>query len=321
MVVNGQTTATVRELLASGALDLPHPGGGATASRHRALSEIARTQPIGVARLVEAHCDAVSILHEADAVPVAGSLYGVWAAAGTASFDPDESSITGTKPFCSGLGIVDRALVSVTEPAGKAVLVDVDLEPRPSLVLDTGGWSTVALSDTATGDVHLDHHPIRADRIVGGPGWYLDRVGFWHGACGPAACWAGGTLGVVDVARRLGPSDPHRRAQLGALEAAAWALRALLDAAGDEIDANPHDRVAAERRARALRQVIERMCTDALDRFSRAFGPRPFTTDPALAARFSDVHLYLRQHHGERELGAIADRVEVCDGSDVGGGE
>lgn len=318
MGVNGATADSVRELLASGRLDLPHPGGGATASRHRALSEIARTQPIGVARLVEAHCDAVSILHEAGDAPVDGSLYGVWASAGTASLDPDGSSVTGTKPFCSGLGIVDRALVTVNDPAGNAVLIDVDLEPRRSLALDTGGWSTVALSDTATGDVHLDHHPICADRIVGAPGWYLDRVGFWHGACGPAACWAGGTLGIVDAARGLGAADPHRRAQLGALEAAAWALSALLDAAGDEIDVEPHDRVAAERRARALRQVIERMCTDALDRFSRAFGPRPFTTDAALAARFSDVHLYLRQHHGERELGAIADRGKESD--DVGGG-
>jgi hypothetical protein len=38
---------------------------------------------------------------------------------------------------------------------------------------------------------------------VGEPGWYLDRVGFWHGVW-PAACWAGGAIGLADqaIARR-----------------------------------------------------------------------------------------------------------------------
>ena len=53
--------------------------------------------------------------------------------------------------------------------------------------------------------------------------------------------------------------------------------------------------------------MVERTCTDVADRFSRAFGPRPFVSDRAMAQRFADLHLYMRQHHGERELGAIAD--------------
>jgi hypothetical protein len=310
VTVNGNTVDTVRELLASARLDLPHPGCGATADRHRALSGIARTMPVGVARLAEAHCDAMSILHEAGTAPVGGALYGVWASAGTASLSGDRASLSGTSPFCSGLGIVDRALVSVSDATGRPLLIDIDLEMRSSITFDTSGWSTVALADTATGAVRFDDDPLDADRIVGCPGWYLDRVGFWHGACGPAACWAGGTLGVIDVAHRLGASDPHRRAQLGALEAASWTLDALLAAAGNEIDASPDDRVAAPRRARSLRHAVERTCSDVLDRFSRAFGPRPFASDAALATRFADVHLYLRQHHGERELGAIVDGVE-----------
>jgi hypothetical protein len=267
----------VHELLVSGWLDLPDPAAGATASRHRALMELARTRPVGVARLAEAHCDAVSILHEAGQEPVPGLLYGVWASAGTA-----------------------------IDANGDLRLLDVDVEPDDGIELDTSVWCTSALSDTATGTVRFADHSIEPDRVIGPPGWYLDRVGFWHGACGPAACWAGATRGLVDAARGADGSNAHRRAQLGALEAASWGLEALLDAAGREIDDAPEDRDAAERRARSLRHLTERMCADVLDRFGRAFGPRPFTTDAELAARFADIHLYLRQHHGERELGEIS---------------
>ncbi|MGA9277024.1 hypothetical protein [Ilumatobacter sp.] len=301
----GSTTDCLRDLLVSGRLDLPDPASGSTAARHRALIEIARTLPVGVARLAEAHCDATSILHEAGRKPDGGSLYGVWASSGPEDPRLEASSISGTKLFCSGLGIVDRALVTVIDHDGRQRLVDVDAGPDVGIELDTSGWATGALSDTATGVVRYDRHPIDPDRMVGPPNWYLDRVGFWHGACGPAACWAGATLGIIEAGDRSGGSDPHRQAQLGALRAAAWGLEALFDSAARQIDAAPDDRVEAERRARSLRHLTERMCADVLDRFGRAFGPRPFTTDAALATRFSDTHLYLRQHHGERELGAV----------------
>ena len=35
---------------------------------------------------------------------------------------------------------------------------------------------------------------------MGTPGWYVERNGFWHGAVGPAACWAGRAAGLVDAA-------------------------------------------------------------------------------------------------------------------------
>lgn len=247
--MNGNGASSMREaleeVLVSGRLDLPHPGEGSTAERLRALMDLARTRPVGVARLAEAHCDAVSILHEADRKPVPGTVYGVWASGHADDLRLEGSTVTGVKRFCSGLGIVERALVTVTDTAGAERLVDVAVDPDDGVAFDTTGWATAALSDTATGDVRFDAHEIDSDRVVGTPGWYLDRPGFWHGACGPAACWAGGTLGLIDVAHRLRDADPHRGAQTGALEAAAWGLEALFDAAGREIDASPDDRLAA----------------------------------------------------------------------------
>jgi hypothetical protein len=110
----------------------------------------------------------------------------------------------------------------------------------------------------------------------------------------------------VDAARDLNRRNPHSRAQLGALEAADWGLRALLAQAGQEIDVDPQDAGGqARRRALMARHLIERMCTDVLDRFGRATGPQLLAFDARIAQRYSELTLYIRQCHAERDLATI----------------
>lgn len=299
--VRGRLRTVAVERLA----DLVVPGGGHTAERHAALTELARTCPVDVARLAEAHADALAILAEAGCDPVGESLYGVWASSSAGAgvrVDLDPPTLTGTKPFCSGLRIVDRALITAEDPQGRQLLVDIDVTAAPSLEMTCEGWASPALQDTNTGMVHFDRHPVIPDRVIGGPGFYVDRPGFWHGAMGPAACWAGGAIGLVDRAEDVTGTNPHRLAHLGAMRSAVWTMRAVLAQAGDEIDRNPADSVAAEYRARSARHMIERLCSAVLDRFGQSLGPRPFVGDAAVPQRYADVHLYLRQHHGERDL-------------------
>lgn len=300
------TGRRLRELFDSGDLDIPLPGSGDTPLRHRALTELGRIERVGVARLAEAHCDAVAILREAGHQPRGGAIYGVWASA-TADGAPHLSGdvVNGAKPFCSGLGIVDRALMVVTTRGGHQQLLDIDARPGETVAIDTSGWHTNALSDTRTGQITYTDHDIDPDARIGTTDWYLERPGFWHGACGPAACWAGATLGIIDAATAMVREDPHQLAHVGAMHATQWSLTALFDQAGLQIDEHPSEVNAAELRARSLRHSTERLCADVLDRFERAFGPRPFVSDPDLADRFADAHIYLRQHHGERELAAI----------------
>jgi|GEM_PF-914183 len=302
-----QTSRHVRSLLDGGRLDLPLPGRGRTAQRLVELSEITRTYPVGVGRIVEAHVDAVAILSEAGVEPRPDSLYGVWASAGTPPAVLEGGALYGTKRFCSGLGIVDRALIVVAADDDRMRLVDVDVVQNDTATHDTTAWATPALADTATGDIVFAGREVASTEVIASNDWYLDRPGFWHGACGPAACWAGAVLGVVDAADRLVDDDVHQQAHVGAMRATRWSLRALLEQAGREIDVVPDDRAGAEIRGRSLRHSVERMCSDVLDRFARSFGPRPLTSDPAVARRVADTHLYLRQHHGERELPFIAD--------------
>ena len=266
------------------------------------LITLARHGSVSVARLVEAHLDAVLILGEAGLDPRPGALYGVWASRG--EVERHGGRISGPKPFCSGLGVVDRALVSGTDAAGgPQLLLDVAVDDQlPGVEHDHGPWTTEALADTATGTCRFTDHPVDAD--VGPPGWYLSRPGFWAGALRPAACWAGAALGLVDRAVAMGTdSGPHRLAHVGALHAAGEAMIAVLHRAASLPDG------PGQLDALAARHTVERLATEVLDRVGRAFGPRPFVGDAAFAQRAADLHLYLRQSHAEGDLEAVGREV------------
>jgi alkylation response protein AidB-like acyl-CoA dehydrogenase len=303
----------LRRQLQAGVLSLPDPASGHTADRHRRLTEIGRAD-LRVARIAEAHTDAVSILHEAGRREAPGKLYGVWAAEDPSCdlllVDGDGATsayvLTGTKAFCTGATIVDRALVTVRRE-GIAHLLDLDVRDA-RVTFDNTGWRTPAFAETLTAVATFDDLEVAADDVVGAPGWYLDRVGFWHGACGPAACWAGGAIGLVDqtieCGMRKGP-DPHRDAQLGALAGLRWQLLAVLDVAGREIDSDPCDVTAAMQRALMLRHTVERAATAIIDLAGRAMGPRPLIQDPEIVRRVGELQLYIRQHHDEHDLESV----------------
>lgn len=293
-----------RALLDAGRLDLPDPASGATSSRLGRLRDIAR-HDLSVARLAEAHVDAIAILHEAGRTPRPG-LYGVWAAEDPARrVDLDDLDGTpvldGVKPFCSGAGLVDRALVTAHH-GGRRRLVDVDLRPRSSLTTSVDDWATVAFGDTSTGSVTFERHMV--DDLIGGPDWYLDRVGFWQGACGPAACWAGGAMGLADQATRAAAArtDPHTSAQVGELHSLVWQLDAMLDHAGATIDGEATDRDVAMRVALSLRRRVERACLEIVDISTTVLGPRALGFDRSIVRRVAEVQLYVRQSHAERDL-------------------
>lgn len=300
----------LRDLLASGALDLPFPAGGATGERLHRLAAIANDD-VSLARLAEAHTDAVAILAEAGRGAVPHALYGVWAAEdGRHRLELREVAggfvLDGALPFCSGIGLIDRVLVHARCDSQRW-LIEVDLN-ADGIVADLGVWEAPAFAATCTGAVRFKNVTLPNQARVGDDGWYLSRPGFWQGACGPAACWAGGAQGLVRVAISEGlerAADPHRLAHLGSLVALDWQLTAMLDSAGASIDGAPSDEVVAERVAAALRANVERTANAIIDHFGRAFGPRPLAFDGEVARRVAEVQLYVRQHGGERDLARL----------------
>lgn len=291
---------------------LPLPGNGRTAERHCRLLEFGQ-EDLSFARLAEAHFDAISILAEAGRQPEPHALYGVWASEKPGQeLKLEEASqgwvVRGTKNFCSGAGIVDRALVTVEAP--NPYLVDVDLRRHPERIKrDTSDWKASGFSLTNTAAVTFLDAPIERDAIVGERGFYLTRPGFWHGACGPAACWAGGAVALVEYARMQTRSDPHTMAHLGAMVALDWSMRTLLEGAGREIDRSPSDSGSARIRALGIRHLIEQACSEIVARFGRAYGPHPLAFVAETANRIQELTIYLRQCHAERDLAALGEAV------------
>jgi alkylation response protein AidB-like acyl-CoA dehydrogenase len=296
------------------ALDVPLPGRGQTSERHLRLMELGK-RSLSLARLAEGHFDAVAVLAEAGRRAQPGKIYGVWATeAPGQNLSLARSSgkylIDGARVFSVGAGLIDKALLTVLEPEHR--LVEIDLHAAQGCIaIDESAWKTEALLETKTATVTFTRVEVSSEDFIGDAGWYLDRPGFWHGACGTAACWAGGAEGLMEYARaQKTHKDPHTRVHLAAMMANVWAMQSLVTTAGEEIDRRPADRVSAARRALALRHLVEQACSDVLRRFARAYGPYPLAMKEDVSERYQQLDLYLRQSHGERDLEALGRLVQ-----------
>ncbi|MEU1755589.1 acyl-CoA dehydrogenase [Micromonospora matsumotoense] len=291
-------------------LDLPLPGGGRTRERFQRFVELGRAD-LTLARLGEGHADALAILTELDATIDPGwhrEPWGVWAAAPasvTATQEGDRWRLTGHRPWCSGAGLLARALVTATAGDGvRLFAIDVDAAGVTPLA-DT--WPAVGMAASDSRTVSFDGVTALP---VGGPGSYTARPGFWHGGLGVAACWYGGAVGVADTlydAARHRRLNPHAMAHLGAVDAVLTAARAVLFAAADQIDANPTG--DADRLAHQVRATVEAAATTVVDRVGRALGAGPLCQDAHHARRVADLTVYLRQSHAEADLARLGELV------------
>lgn len=295
----------LRSLTVARSAAIPLPGGGATRERFQQLWAAAAENP-SLGRLVEAHTDALAILAEAGRpAPPDGSILGVWAARGaepvtlTRCSGRRRSRLRGSTPWCSGAGLVSHALVTAELDARNALaLVAIG---DPGVHLQPTDWTSPAFVDTDTRTVDFDVL-LDDDAIIGTDGWYLDRPGFWHGAVGVAACWAGCAAGLVGQLQEGWRTDPHATAHLGAIDALLWQMRAALAVAADEIDHGPSDAAAAHRRALRVRHLVDVAVAEITDRVPRALGPGPLAMLPGIHRILAETDLYRRQCHAERDL-------------------
>ncbi|WP_319432547.1 acyl-CoA dehydrogenase [Mycobacterium sp. RTGN5] len=310
------TGALVQRWVDTGELDLPLPGSGRTLVRWRKLADLCEVDVVA-GRLAEAHVDAVAILAELEGPQVRpGQLWGVWAAeapdaAVDARLDGDVVSLRGTKAWCSGAGLCSHALVTAGTAAGARGLFAVDLH-GPGVHALPSNWRNAGMADSDTRSVQFTGAPAVP---VGGPGDYLRRPGFWHGAAGVAACWLGAARAVAaPLYRAVGneaarsSDDPHAAAHLGAVDAALAAASALLASTAGQIDDDPRDD-RGEVAARRLRAVVETAVDAAITRTARALGPAPLALDAAHARRVADLTMYVRQSHAEKDLAALGKLV------------
>ena len=291
--------------------ELPHPGLGHTRQRFDSLWEIASESP-SLGRLAEAHYDASVILQEFGEPLLPDAIYGVWAAGSSTPvvLEPHNEeglSLRGTKPWCSGASIVTHALVVARTNIGESlVLIDMS---RNGVTIEPSLWQSPALTQTDTRSVSFNLN-VGAIDIIGENNSYGQRAGFWHGATGVTASWAGCISGVVHRAAPHWRSDALSLADRGAIDSLTATMHAVLRNAADEIDANPDDVGHAHRLALRVRYAVDIAITEISHRLTTALGPGPFAHQPDLHRHLVETDLYRRQSHGERDLQILGELVQ-----------
>lgn len=308
----------------------PQPGSGDTLQRWRLLSSLA-AQDLTLARVSEAHLDALAILAELehDRQPSvrrelaarldvsAGSTWGVFAAEGPQlRLDAEQTSqgwrLTGTKPWCSLAGELSHALV--TARAGDDRRLFAVSLAAPGVAVHPGAWVSRGLADVASGPVTFEGVPAVA---VGEPSWYLERSGFAWGGLGVAACWYGGAVGLArsylaQLSRR--PPDQIALMHLGAIDTVLHGARAALVEAAGQVDSGAADGEAGAVAALRVRTLTADAAEEVLLRVGHGAGPAPLALDEEHARRVADLTVYLRQHHAERDQAALGGMVRAQPG-------
>lgn len=296
---------------------LPFPAAGGTLQRWQALSAVAE-HDLSLAKLYEGHTDALAILRELGDSPRTGpgAIWGVWAAEspeGRTTIEPAADGgvwVLGTKCWCSGAALVSHALVTAWYADGRGPqLVRIAIR-QPAVDVIPASWPGLGMAGSATLDVAFRR---ASGHLVGGPGDYVSRPGFWHGGAGIAACWYGGALALAAALRRAILQAPaparsaFRLAALGKVDLSLQATAALLRDAARWIDLHPLDDARAT--ALRVRLAAEDSARHVLDEAGRALGAAPFCRDPHFARAAADLPVFVRQSHAERDFAALGERL------------
>ena len=289
------------------------------------LAGLGRTD-IPLSRLAEGHVDAQRVLAQAGARPVRGALYGVWASRSLSSgirAEPTDDGLVldGTLRFASGVGVLDRALVPVLIEDRPAVLVDLDVT---ALVTDPRGWQTRAMSVSRSFAVVVHQQRIPQHALVGPPGFYLQRPGFFPGGVGVAAVWAGALCRVVDLLLgwlggrrwpagevRLGRLRTHRATALAIVVAAAQRLDDTL-----RPDAQPRNGLvinSLQQHCTLARAGVAAAVLAGLEEVRTVAGPAGLAFAADLTRAVDDLDLYVRQHNADADAALLGATLSVPD--------
>lgn len=296
----------------------PFVGNGATLDVWEALASLAASD-LALARTLEPHLDALTILDQAGVTHVRGGTWGVYAAeAPGLRLEARETStgwrLTGVKPWCSLAGSLSDALVTAWVDDTHRQLFRVSLQ-RTEVTVRPAEWSARGLTEIPSGDVAFDGAPCQP---VGAPGWYLERAGFAWGGMSVAACWFGGAVGVgrilLEASRRPErEGDAILLMHVGVVDSRLAEARTALASAAHTVDAGEASGARGGLLAKRVRSTVARCAEAVVHEVGHALGPAPLAKDAEHGKRVADLDLYVRQHHGERDDLSLGKSVRDSD--------
>ncbi|MGP5549164.1 acyl-CoA dehydrogenase [Psychrobacter namhaensis] len=287
---------------------IPHPASGGRTNPHtlmrwQVLAYVAGID-LTIAKWFESHLDALSILHEVGYSERAQGLWAIWAAEGHP--DPiryQQGKISGSKSWCSGANIVDHGLMTYRDENGQSQLLFVDMQ-QDGIEIDNGAWQAVGMQATDTATIQFNQ---AAASHVGAANAYLERVGFWHGAAGVAACWYGATASIATYLIKGYQHKPHdfKAMYLGQIGTALAVTQQYFHHVAHLIDSQPDH--SHELAIRQLRVNVEQLAREVIETVGLALGAAPFCGNAHFARLSADLPVFIRQSHGAFDLQKIGE--------------
>lgn len=264
------------------------------------------------ARVIEPHLDALAILREAGLTPgevldgADAAAWGVYAARAPQLRAEERDGVwvlDGTKPWCSLGSELEHALVTAGTPQGQRLFAVRLDDPRVAGCDEP--WVARGLAAVRSTSLTFDAMPATP---VGEPGFYLGRDGFAWGGIGVAAVWAGAAQALAESVRTAATRrEPDQIAlmHIGDLDLHLHVIDVVLADAAALIDAGRAGGDDGLLLARRVRGIVARAAQAVITIVGQALGPAPLVGDETHARRVADLTVYLRQHHGERDLAAL----------------
>jgi alkylation response protein AidB-like acyl-CoA dehydrogenase len=291
------------------------------ADRLRRLLVLLGTANLAIARLYEAHVNAIQLAFRygtdemksrcaADAA--AGHLFALWVT------DPPNGGVrlegsgktfmlAGSKWFCSGAGAASRALITAATPAGAQMLILPVAEAR----VMPSGIELAGMRAALTGRVEFSGLQVSPADFLGGPEDYLREPVFSAGAWRGSAAAFGGLTALVNLHRiemrdRKRDCDPNQRARFGQLLIAHETARLWLAQAARRacLEDGPAEEIVAY--VNLARLAIEAACLDGMRLTQRGLGLGAFITGHPAERICRDLAVFLRQPAPDETLDKAA---------------
>lgn len=336
-------------LKASGALKIVLPGEPLDFKNQNMPAMLELLKEIGkanlsVGRIFEGHINTLYLIHLYanevqrtkwyNDVKAHGHLFGVWntQAQNGIEFTPEGKHfrIKGSKTFCSGVGLVDRALITGNIETGERKgwqMSIVDMSKINEDKIDKESWKPLGMKASGSYTVDFSGYDIDDSDFISKPGIYLNQPYFSGGAIRFAAVHLGGAEAVVEhtiqYLKDLGRTeDPIQRMRIASIMMQLISGRLWLENAGKR-----YDQWASEKHKQELiafanmtRLAIEDICLKIMDDSNKCVGARGLMAPYQLERIFRDLTFYLRQPAPDATRLNVADyfiKQQHIDGFDI----
>ncbi|GGE65286.1 alkylation response protein AidB-like acyl-CoA dehydrogenase [Pedobacter psychrotolerans] len=275
---------------------------------------------LSVGRIYEGHINTLYLIHlyaEKDQrerwykeVEEQGHLFGVWntQAADGISFQAEENifRIQGSKTFCSGADLVNRALISgeIVRNGEKGwQMAIINMEDLSQEKIDRETWKPLGMKASGSYKVDFSNYVITEQDLLAKPGTYLTQPYFNGGAIRFAAVHLGGAEAIADqtlayLKELKRTEDPFQQMRIYNMMSALTTGQLWINRAGKYYDqwasSGTHDQ-ALIAFANMTRTIIEEICLNIMDESNRCVGARGLMEPFELERLHRDLTFYLRQ--------------------------